>query len=337
MNRFDEKYDIRLAKYEEISEIMTFINTFWKEGHILAVDRSFFEYEHVVDRQVTFLIAKEWTSGEIHGILGYLPASSDKDRYDIWGVVWKVNDKAMPMLGIELMKRIMVCSGARTELGIGANPKTAIPLLGRILHYKTGKMKHYYSISLREEYKVAKIVHEVPITPESLKETRVERFYDMAEVKKRFDFTINREDIPYKDAWYVERRFFSHPVYVYEVYGLSEGQGSTQALLVCREQEQNGVKVLRIVDYIGNQELFGGIRRFVKEKLKVYEYIDFYCLGFDERYVLEAGFTLREENDTNIIPNYFAPFVQENVEIWVNSIKEECLYFKADGDQDRPN
>ena len=80
-----------------------------------------------------------------------------------------------------------------------------------------------------------------------------------------------------------------------------------------------------------------GISKFIEEKLTEYEYVDFYCLGFEESYILKAGFTLREENDTNIIPNFFSPFVQENIDIWVDSSKEGCLFFKADGDQDRPN
>ena len=43
------------------------------------------------------------------------------------------------------------------------------------------------------------------------------------------------------------------------------------------------------------------------------------------------------ENDENVIPNYFAPFVQENVEIFFHAPNEEIVFCKADGDQDRPN
>ena len=51
-NRFDTRYEIRLAMYSEISEIMQFIDEYWKKGHILATNRDFFEYEMVVDGQV---------------------------------------------------------------------------------------------------------------------------------------------------------------------------------------------------------------------------------------------------------------------------------------------
>lgn len=340
MNRFDEKYEIRLARYDEIEEIMEFIDQNWRKGHILGNDRAFFEYEHVIDGQVTFILAKDRKTLDIHGILGYLPASRNRDKYDIWGVVWKVKEKeALPMLGIELKKRLVECIGARTDLGTGANPKTAVPLLKMLLHYKVGKMKHYYVLSEREEYKIAEVKRQkrpsVKGNPES---TFVERFNFIEDVIEKYDFTVSREDIPYKDSWYINRRYYRHPVYRYMVYGLfKEKDGRAQALLVCREQEYEGTCVLRIVDYIGNRRLFAGLRAFIDASLKKYEYIDFYCYGFEENYILEAGFTLLDDSDDNIIPNYFQPFERKNIDIWVNSSRDGCLFFKADGDQDRPN
>ena len=32
MSKFDEKYDIRIAQYDEIEEIMEFIDEHWKKG-----------------------------------------------------------------------------------------------------------------------------------------------------------------------------------------------------------------------------------------------------------------------------------------------------------------
>ena len=32
-NKFDEKYDIRIARYDEIDEIMQFIDNHWKKGN----------------------------------------------------------------------------------------------------------------------------------------------------------------------------------------------------------------------------------------------------------------------------------------------------------------
>ena len=57
----------------------------------------------------------------------------------------------------------------------------------------------------------------------------------------------------------------------------------------------------------------------------------------NEEDVLEAGFTEVNEEDGNIIPNYFGPFLQENIDIWVDSKDKNSLFTKADADQDRPN
>ena len=83
-NRFDTRYEIRLAMYSEISEIMQFIDEYWKKGHILATNRDFFEYEMVVDGQVNFLIARSLENEKIEGILGFLPCSKNSERLDIW-------------------------------------------------------------------------------------------------------------------------------------------------------------------------------------------------------------------------------------------------------------
>lgn len=336
MNKFDEKYDIRFAEYDEIDDVMQFIDTYWKKGHILATDRAFFEYEHVIDGHVNFLIAREKETGMIHGILGFLPASDNKEKYDIWGVVWQTIDIAMPMLGIEMKKRLKEYTHARTELGVGANPKTSVPMLRMLLHYKTGKMKHFYCLAPKKSYRVAKVAHYEPLAGDPDYQVQVSRLNSMEELKQVYDFKYNEDMIPYKNTWYVNRRYFQHPVYQYQVYGLSEA-GETRGVLICREQECNGTAVLRIVDYLGEPELFGGISEFLREKLKKYEYIDCYCYGFDTAYMKQAGMIEREEDDSNIIPNYFAPYAAQNIDIWVDSSSDGCVFFKADGDQDRPS
>lgn len=56
MNSFDTYYDIRRAVLDDIPLIMEFIGQYWKENHILAVNRSFFEYEMVQGRMLILLL-----------------------------------------------------------------------------------------------------------------------------------------------------------------------------------------------------------------------------------------------------------------------------------------
>lgn len=336
-NRFDEKYDIRLARYDEIAEIMSFIDLYWKKDHILAKDKSFFEYEMVVDGNVNFVIAKTKKDNLIEGVLGFLPCSKDEDNLDLWGVIWKTIPDAMPLLGIELKKRLMLLTGARTELGVGANPNTAIPLLKRLCHYYTGKMKHYYRLSDCNDFIVANVktknIPEIVLSEDiSIKSiTDYQRFRSFGEL------LLDKKMIPYKDLWYYKRRFFEHPIYKYEVWGIS--QNVKKAIMITRQQNYKNVIVTRIVDYLGDQSLFSGCGRFFDEILATSEYIDFYFDGFNENYVRMAGMIEVDDGEGNIIPDYFYPFERQNVDIYVDSSNNthRCLFYKADGDQDRPN
>ncbi len=336
INRYDEKYEIRLAGLDEIPELMEFIDLYWKKGHILATNREFFEYEMAVDGRVNFLIAKTKKDSKIEGILGFLPCSKDKNRLDIWGVVWKTMPGAMPMLGMELKKRLTAIIGARTDLGVGANPETAVPLLKRIYHYYTAKMKHYYRLADVGEYRIAQIKNKLILPYEKIQNVEVVELASINELIDFFDFSTVGEMIPYKDSWYYNKRFYKHPIYHYKIWGLRANDET--ALMVTRLQKCNGSAAVRIVDYIGNQSLFAGCGSFVDSLLSEAEYIDFYFDGFNEEFVKQAGFC-EVCDGTNVIPDYFNPYELVNVDIYVSSSNnsDKCLFFKADGDQDRPN
>lgn len=338
VNRFDYKYEIRLAQIDEIPEIMNFINCYWKNGHILGVNRDFFEYEMVVDGQVNFLIAKRKEDGRIDGILGFLPCSNVTDKLDTWGVIWKTIDGAAPMLGIELKKRLFAVTGMRNDLGVGANLETSVPLLKRVGHYYTAKMHHYYCLSEREHYIIAEVKNYKPHIYNKANRTKFKILDGFNELISFYDFDSDRI-LPYKNAWYYNRRFYHHPIYQYTVWGLENHNSSKRAIMVTREQEYNAAKIMRIVDYRGEQSLFAGCGYFLEKALLNYEYVDFYFDGFDVSYVENAGMTRLLENDSNVIPDHFHPFEQCNIDIWVDcsDCRNKYLFFKADGDQDRPN
>lgn len=338
MNRFDEKYTIRLANYEEVDEVMDFIDTYWKKNHILATDRKFFEYEMVIEGKVNFLIAKTHESNRIEGLLGFLPCSKRSEKLDVWGVVWKTIEGAVPMLGMELKKRLMTIIGARTDLGVGANAETSVPLLSRIYKYYTAKMKHFYMLSNTECFNIAKVVSKPIQQHRTDIKTHVKKLDNIELLEVFFDFNSVSEQIPFKDAWYYNRRFYNHPVYNYDVWGLSD-EKQNRAICVTKSQLYKGISVVRIVDYLGCQHLFSGCGEFLNHLLKDNEYIDFYFDGFNSQYALDAGMIERTDDDLNIIPDYFSPFEQKNIDIWVDSSNrvDRCCFFKADGDQDRPN
>lgn len=346
MNKYDERYEIRLAFPSEIDAIMHFIGSQWKTEHILSLDRNLFEYEFLDHdtNTVNIMIALDKNTRTIEALAGFLPCSHTQDisKKDIWGSFWKVNasNKNITFLGVELIKRLTELLHCRSHLGIGINPTTTLPIRKIAFHEKTAKMKHYYLLNPQiNDYKIAVINrHNSPVSIATVLETNYIQFHNVAEIKKCFDIE-ELDTIPYKDFWYINKRFFQHPYYTYLVYGLQDSNQQIRALIIMREVEQSGRKALRIVDYIGDQGLFAGTSQMWSHFMSkaYYEYIDFYTLGFDEKNILSAGFVLKGEADTNIIPNYFEPFLQENVDIWVRYSIEGTLFCKADGDQDRPN
>lgn len=338
-NRYDEQYEFRIANINDIEAIMRFIEEHWKSGHIMATNRSFFEYEFLEeDGTVNFILAIDKKKGTIECLNGFLKASHDAEHLDIWGSIWKVLDGNMGMLGAELIKRRRELAHCRCDLDVGDNPKTAIPVLKVLLKRYTTKMNHYYMLANKEKYKIASINY-IPRSSVGDVRYQVVSFSNIEEIKKRFDTTKYYECTPYKDYWYINHRFFEHPVYKYEVYGI-EINKKVDAIFVLRKQSYEDRQAIRFVDYIGNRSLIAGIGHFLRELLdsdEKNEYIDFYCAGLEKKYIEMAGFTCLEDNDTNIIPNYFGPFLQENIDIWVDSLDKNSLFMKADADQDRPN
>ncbi len=337
-NKFDERYDIRLARLDEIDELMTFIDTWWRKGHIMARDRAMFEYEYVVDGRVNMMIAKERATNKIVGFNGFLMASKNKDKLDLWGSMRKVVPGSMGLLGLEIVKRKERLLNARSYLSMGINEDTTVPINKYMRHYDdVGKLTHFYCLSDRSDYRIAKVAHYESFEGERDYRVQLTPIKNLDDLRRVYDFSCSEDAIPYKDEWYINRRFLEHPIFEYQVFGLSEDDGKAQALLVCREQPYGGATALRIVDYIGKPHLFGGLSGFLSDALKKYEYVDLYCRNFDEASVRRAGLIELSDDDINIIPNYFQPYVAKNVDIWCATPKGKAVFFKADGDQDRPN
>jgi len=342
MNKYDERYEIRLAKRSDIEMIMTFLNEHWREGHIMATDRKLFEYEYVNEDDVNFVLAIDKKTGLLEGIFGFLNCSqtTDLNKKDIWGSMWKVVDtrENMPFLGVELAKRVMDLTNCRTQIGNGANPNTTIPLRKMFFKETVGKMQHFYLLSNSiTNFSIAQINKFQQSINKIEKKARLVRLNSIQEVQSKFNID-SLDTVPYKDSWYFNKRYFEHPYYKYEVFGV-ECENEVGALVVCREVTQDNAKVIRIVDYLGDESLFEGLHKEFKDMLdeRNIEYIDFYVYGFENTYILNAGFTLRDEQDMNVIPNYFEPFLQANVDIWVHHKLPNTKFYKADGDQDRPN
>ena len=335
----DRIYDIRLASTGDIPMIMKFIDMYWKKGHIIATSRELFEYEYVHGEEVDFILAIKRETATLEAIFGFIRCTCKRDG-DIWGSMWMVNEKGnnMSLLGVEVAKRVYSLTGCRTYIGNGANPKTTVPIRRVYFRDKVVRMKQFYWLNPNvKKYKVA-LINE-PWIPEKDRNAPIhhlKKYNTCTDLCNEFDLEAV-EGIPHKDEWYIDHRYFKHPIYHYDVYGICDEE-TIRALLVTGEIFVNGVYILRIVDYVGDHIMVSGIYDEIDLLVKKYgyEYVDFFEYGIPDEYLNKAGF--RDRNDfNNIIPNYFEPFVQENIDIWAHYKKDGTTFFKADGDQDRPN
>lgn len=340
----DSVYIYTAAK-KDIGAIMTFIGNEWKKGHILSLDFNFFEYEYLSGRKVNFAVAAN-SKNEIIGILGFLPCAITPDgKRDVATVIWKVSDKCKtPALGLRLLDHVLKLEWVRIAFSVGINKKTIG--IYKYLGMFTGTMDHYVILNSRmghHEFCIAKIVGKKPVSVPMPAGSRYIFSDNISETEiATFSFREFVDNVPYKDFAYFSKRYLRHPIYKYNISSIRR-DGEIVGLIVIRVQQYEKSVVLRMVDYFGDIEYLRFAGHFFQQLVDANgcEYMDFYCFGYTEQVLVAAGFTKVKVNDERlIIPNYFAPFIQKNIEInfFVNTEDPSLIRIcKADGDQDRPN
>lgn len=326
---------IRFANKYDTLDIMKFIDVYWKKGHILGVNQSFFEYEHEIsNNNISFVISRN-DFDEIDAIIGYIPYSHN--HQDIMTVMWKSNNKENKLLGIELLKYLMSNLNIRIIASPGSNKKTRG--IYKLLDYEFGQLQHWYRLNNKDTYSIAKVIdNNIPIVSEH-NQLVLKKFNTFKELETDVDSYIwdNMDAKPYKEKWYIEKRYFNHPIYQYNVYGVIDS-GKITTVIFLRLEHCNNQNIIRFIDCIGDYSKIQNITNELDELLKEYdaEYIDIYETGLNDDIFENSGW-IKVVDSGNVIPNYFNPFVQDNIDIYYFSNDKEVVLFKGDGDQDRPS
>ena len=323
---------IRFAEEKDIPAIMRFIDESWRRNHIMSRDRTLFEFQHKWGSEISFVLSE--TEGKITGILGYIPY--DRKNRDITLAIWKTNKTEEIMQGIHILSFLREHGDARTVSAPGINPKT-IPVY-RFLGFETGKMKQWYRLRGIKDYKIARVVNtEIP-EYQADEKTEITEINDFSQAKTDFgiDDCLFRDRQLRKSEEFLERRYFKHPVFSYLKYGIRSGK--KKLFIVLRVQTCLDSAVLRVIDCIGDHELFRDFTPEIDRLLENYgcEYADCYETGVADC-VFEQGGWLPVTESGNIMPDYFAPFEQRNIDICYMSELEGAVLFKGDGDMDRPS
>lgn len=343
MNKFDERYEFRFARLDECDRIMKWIDEHYQKGHILSKNKELFLYEYAEKNQLNIFLAVNKESKEIEATNGTCYSTSNKHIRDVGGSIFCASKNAMPLLGLELIKRLYQIDNYRYVIGNGSGENTLF-LLKKVFKRHIGKLKHFYILNpvfKQKDFLIAKIneiIQAKNIANLETKHSNVIEIKNIQELQNNNCEYIFENLIPIKDFWYIQKRFFEHPIYKYKVYTIKV-QNKIKSIFVMRKQKHNGNIVWRIVEFIGDQTSFVYAQNFLYSLFdKNTEYIDFYVYGFDDQILQNTGFIENNENSKNIIPDHFAPFEAKNIEIWFNSpVLENLLICKSWGDQDRPN
>ena len=331
---------IYTAMLSDADEIMEFIEREWKQNHILSKNKDFFLYEYASKGALNFVISK--SEDKINGILGFLKSSLDENS-TVWTTMWKVSkSNGSPTLGLRMLSYLQ-SQGYKSVMSSGINAATEE--IYKYLGFHVGELGHYYIPNrILETYNIAKFNKEkldIPCSHE-MPTNLIFKQVTIQELKHSFEFTKFLNKTPCKDFEYFKKRFFEHPIYNYEVYGVFEG-AEILSLLVVRLVRCGTSSCLRIVDFYGQEETFGTHALNLCKKMfsEGHEYIDILTFGLSDHLLKKSGFNRLDHSQLEIVvPNHFEPFVQKNVKVgFFSNIKNlaDLRIYKADGDQDRPS
>ena len=320
---------LRLAHTHEADRIIVFINENFDWKLPLVNLPEFFSFYYQSGSQLQYAVAEE--NNELLAVVGYIRASN-ADNADIWASVW-VAKKGCNGVGLELMDALPRLTGASVVACNNIRPKTMA--FYRFLGWHADRMPHYYRLSGQAEYTLARISDATVLPVEGdLSLTPITNQEQMQKLG-----LPPTHHTPKKDLWYLTRRYFAFPHLEYQVYAAQQ-QGQLLAYLVARVVDSGCGKVLRIVDFIGEDAVLPRLGRAIDELLHQVqaEYAECYCAGISAQTFAQAGFCERTETSSNILPNYLTPPLFENTEYYYFTNKPDgFVMFKADGDQDRPN
>ena len=324
--------DIRLALPDDVENIMKFIDHNWQKNHILACDIDMFSWQYSFGSKLSMVLGID-SEGKIQGLLGYIAYEAEiGQKPDLCLALWKANT-GQGILGMRLLLFIKERVPHRHIFCVGINIKTTQRIY-EDFGFSVGKMNQWYRLHIQDEYKIASVCN-LHIPTISKKQLHIDYVSNPTDIKKYVK--QSEDERPYKSLKYLEKRYFNHPKYKYELY-LANGGLDNSLLMVIRKQEAQNSCVLRLVDLVGDLSLFPYCTAAIDVLLQANdaEYIDCYELGVPRHYMLEAGY-IPVEGSNNIIPNYFNPYLKENVSIYCAIDEEGFVIFRGDGDQDRPN
>lgn len=341
-----EDYDVHFCRDNEVNELVDFIDKYWKKNHILVLSRKLLDWQHYdqKNRRYNFVIAKHRNSGEIHSIMGFIPTSHfdpEIRNVEMWICIWKAReDIHRKGLGASLHYYLKTQFDIEAILLFGMS-EISLNITNR-WGFKTGKTEHYYLPNMHHKEVLTQNRHDKKDVGKNqpgwiLKELTLAEYEQLDTQKGPFE-ALDR----YKSKNFFVNRYYNHPIYKYCFLGIQHN-ARVEGIAVTRQCGNETSTCLRIVDFIGDLACLCYVKGDLQALMiqKDYEYIDFVVAGFASEEIKRTGFINRKEDPETVIPNYFEPLLEKNVDLlWAyKTVNEDYPFsiFKGDADQDRPN
>ncbi|MGR6832890.1 hypothetical protein [Aliivibrio wodanis] len=341
------RFTFEVCQLNQVEELVDYIDNYWAKNHILVTSRKLLDWQHKSKQgdYYNFVMARHNKTGEICGVLGFIPTSHFSEglqsEKEAWLAIWKVNEGPKFIgLGLGLLNFLKREFDIKNICSIGIS-QIVFPMY-QTLGFKVGQLSQLALINTQcEHYSIAKIPDDFSCNPLN-KTTGYEVDFIAAE---QLESQLSDVRLFYnktqKDKEYFFSRFVKHPKFIYRFLGIYREQVLV-AFMVLRTVSYSQSTALRVVDIQGDLTSVTKVSHNLFNLLvaEQHEYLDIMQFGMDEVELVNSGF-IQVSGDAIIIPDYFQPFVQENISIFFarkTSEKEKSfILFKGDADQDRPN
>ena len=327
--------EVTLCKATQLDQLQEFIDCKWRKNHILAKDKKILDFQHKSNGIYNFFISRN-TQGDINGVLGFIPTSQFDnkliDNSDYWLALWKSDEGAPAGTGFALLRQLEKCFTPKSIGIVGIN--STVRKIYQTLGYNTGIMNHYYIAN--PTITKSLIGKNLLLLPKSSNYHFPES--KLKEITLQDIKNLKTDYYPQKSIAYIKNRYVKHPYYKYMLYGVYN-EDVLGSVIVARTVSVENNLSMRIIDIIGEVNKIHFIGNDLLNIMKKYnvEYVDCLNYGISSETFENWGF-IKKSGDT-IIPNYFEPYVCNNVELLFayKTSMQDYVIFKGDGDQDRPN
>ncbi len=313
---------------------MAFIDRHWRQGHILARERAVLDWYYGTPQGCNFLLARR--DGEIFAVLGYIDADrfyypQPPEQSELWLALWKVRDATgVPGLGLRLILELKKRYPQRPIAVLGLSE--AASRIYSLLRYQVKTLDQLFIHNRHlNSYRLLRGCLPVYRCQPFGGEVRL-----VEDVEQLRDDAQQIRDCRQRGVEYFIHRYLCNPFNRYQLFRIElDGQ---LGYAIGRVMSAEGGSALRLVDIYGQLPLLGQALAWFEQHLQRQglEYMDLYLYSDQNTLLQEYGFINRAADV--IVPNYFEPFVAQNVGL-------QCAMengfigpvFKADGDQERPN